>query len=955
MKFILSLLILLLPLNICAQKNQQKQLKKIVEEYLHRYTSPYARVAPTKLTQLDVNTSGKTLTIHVTKGMQEQYYTEELVDSIYESLRDTLPSPYQSYTLRIIADKHPIEELVANTMRKKRPWAGERLAKVEYKGEPWVKNTSLPYTVTKGLAGRHISVGQSHGRYYTDKKNRWEWQRPYLFCTVEDIFTQTFVVPFIYPMLENAGAVVYTPRERDWQNNEVIVDNDHPYKGGTYVETSSNHATEWQTSPQPAFAHIKDTYYRGDNPFRDGTARYSGTATQGKSTTQVYWIPEIPEQGRYAVYVSYQTFAQSVSDARYTVHHKGGATEFSVNQQMGGGTWVYLGTFEFDPGMHDNAMVTLSNQSAHKGVVSADAVRFGGGMGNIARGDNPATAHTSGMPRWAEGALYSLQWSGMPNSVTYDRYDDHDYRNDINSRSYAINYLSGGSVYNPKEQGLRVPIDLSIGVHSDAGFKADDALVGTLAIYNTVFNDGTTPTGTSRFTSRDLTSTMLYNLNRDLADYPWQVRAMWNRDYSEAREPFCPSAILEMLSHQNWADLRLGHDPHFKFRFSRSVYKTIVKYLAAYYGKDYVIQPLPVNSFAVDLNEKNRTARLSWQATPDPLEPSAKSKQYILYTRIGNGAFDNGKIIDKNHCNVNLQPGTIYSFRISALNEGGQSFPSETLCAYITPGKSKGNILIINAFNRLSGPAEVNTPTLQGFDLERDPGVPYGLFPGYCGNQTCFDRTTIGKVTPDGLGYSDSNLEGKLIMGNTFDYPFIHGRAIQAAGNYSFASTSERALLDRHIDTDPYTILDVIYGVQNEFYPATCELLDRFHRKGGRILISGANMFKAPGFKCLCLGAERGITLIDKNIDKINGLGTSFSIYRQPNPYSYSVPAPHTIRPASNTSSTILNYTGGESAAILNSPSKGTNTVTLGFPFESITEQDQRNILMHNILNMLMQ
>ena len=30
-------------------------------------------------------------------------------------------------------------------------------------------------------------------------------------------------------MLENAGAIVYTPRERDWQRNEVIVDNDtHP-------------------------------------------------------------------------------------------------------------------------------------------------------------------------------------------------------------------------------------------------------------------------------------------------------------------------------------------------------------------------------------------------------------------------------------------------------------------------------------------------------------------------------------------------------------------------------------------------------------------------------------------------------------------------------------------------------------------------------------------------------
>ena len=34
----------------------------------------------------------------------------------------------------------------------------------------------------------------------------------------------------------------------------------------------------------------------------------------------------------------------SVSDAKYLVFHKGGVTEFLVNQQIGGGTWVYLGT-----------------------------------------------------------------------------------------------------------------------------------------------------------------------------------------------------------------------------------------------------------------------------------------------------------------------------------------------------------------------------------------------------------------------------------------------------------------------------------------------------------------------------------------------------------------------------------------------------------------------------------
>ncbi len=94
--------------------------------------------------------------------------------------------------------------------------------------------------------------------------------------------------------------------------------------------------------------------------------------------------------GRICRYVSYQTLPGSVSDAKYLVFHNGGVTEFKVNQQIGGGTWVYLGTFTFDKGRNDYGMVVLSNESKEKGVVCADAVRFGGGIGNIARRGKPA-------------------------------------------------------------------------------------------------------------------------------------------------------------------------------------------------------------------------------------------------------------------------------------------------------------------------------------------------------------------------------------------------------------------------------------------------------------------------------------------------------------------------------------------------------------------------------------
>ena len=57
-----------------------------------------------------------------------------------------------------------------------------------------------------------MAVWASHGRYYDFRTDQWRWQRPGLFGTCEDILTQTIVVPFLMPMLENAGAVVFSPR-----------------------------------------------------------------------------------------------------------------------------------------------------------------------------------------------------------------------------------------------------------------------------------------------------------------------------------------------------------------------------------------------------------------------------------------------------------------------------------------------------------------------------------------------------------------------------------------------------------------------------------------------------------------------------------------------------------------------------------------------------------------------
>lgn len=204
------------------------------------------------------------------------------------------------------------------------------------------------------------------------------------------LYTQTLVVPYLIPMLENAGANVFTPRERDWQRNEVIVDNDQRSSG--YLELATKES--WKLTGKPGFALHGGTYADLENPFQAGSARQVKARKRRKRLSEASYQPYFPESGRYAVYVSYQTLPKSVDDAEYTVYHKGQATTFHVNQQMGGGTWVYLGTFDFDRGSNAYNRVVLSNYSRSKGVVTTDAVRFGGGMGNITRGGT-----TSGLPR----------------------------------------------------------------------------------------------------------------------------------------------------------------------------------------------------------------------------------------------------------------------------------------------------------------------------------------------------------------------------------------------------------------------------------------------------------------------------------------------------------------------------------------------------------------------------
>jgi hypothetical protein len=127
---------------------------------------------------------------------------------------------------------------------------------------------------------------------------------------------------------------------------------------------------------------------------------------------------------------------------------------------------------------------------------------------------------------------------------------------------------------------LGIPIDLSLAFHTDAGIVRGDSVIGTLSIYSVEDFDSALvfPDGVSRMANRDLADILQTQIVDDIRakwDPQWNRRQLYNRQYGESYRPNVPAALIELLSHQNFNDMRFGNDPRFRADVSRAFYKGI--------------------------------------------------------------------------------------------------------------------------------------------------------------------------------------------------------------------------------------------------------------------------------------------------------------------------------------------------------------------------------------------
>ncbi len=272
-----------------------------------------------------------------------------------------------------------------------------------------------------------------------------------------------------------------------------------------------------------------------------------------------------------------------------------------------------------------------------------------------------------------------------------------------------------------------------------------------------------------------------------------------------------------------------------------------------------------------------------------------------------------------------------------------------------------------------AGRSSVNTGKFSGFLNNLDAGVPDKYDINFTGAQYDFDTSSkyISNDFP-GFGASHSNYETKIIAGNTFDFPYVHGKAILSSG-YSFVSSSDESVWDKDIDITKYKFVDIILGEEKETswqksfadsvdgkqfktFPLKFQnAIKKYTETGGNLFISGAyvgtDLFSKKdtidikfATQVLKYYWEAGYASVDGEVQSISDSilvkNANLKFNTQLNDSIYAVEAPDAILPVKE-SKTIFRYSENNFSAGTAYKDKY-GVVVLGFPFETILNENTR-------------
>ncbi|WP_276481389.1 N-acetylmuramoyl-L-alanine amidase [Paraflavitalea pollutisoli] len=508
--------------------------------------------------------------------------------------------------------------------------------------------------VAGGLSGKTVWLSPGHGWHNTG--SGFTTQRGTSLQLVEDFTTAETVDYYLLHYLMNAGANVWSVRERDVNPAEIIVDNNQGAPG--YTETGT-----WQDGTIPGY----------NGTYRISTAAASETAAAQFAIT-------VTTPGYYWVSVRFMADANRATDVKYTIYHAGGSATHTVNQEVHSDTWIYLGQYYFLAG-GDNRIV-ISNQSSDVGQgVVADAVRLGGGVGSDPDCLNGGLA--SGKPRFEESARQYARYQGHPIC-----------REDVTVRPIYTEWeLSKGA---PGE--INQAIYVAFHTNAGGGTGTETYRYNGLGSGQPVITPGSTQLRDS------IHKQVIADLRAGWRS-TWTDRGVKEANFGELRELHTiPGTLIELGFHDHATDAADLRAPEFRRLAARAVYKGILKFF--HYRDGIPLNYMPEQPTALlAKNIGNNQVQLSWTAPVSGGIYGHPATSYRVYTSENGRGFDNPTEVLTTDFSFTGTAGQTYFFKVSAVNAGGESFASGVVAARIPMAGESVKYLIVDGFDRLDASA----------------------------------------------------------------------------------------------------------------------------------------------------------------------------------------------------------------------------------------------------------
>jgi uncharacterized lipoprotein YddW (UPF0748 family)/N-acetylmuramoyl-L-alanine amidase len=845
--------------------------------------------AGTTLSDVNVATDVVTVVLNLPESVLYNEDAQVASDSINMAIAQSLDGlPLQVYHVLTTDPRNPqatpkaVSAYVRLRPTTTKPYEGTPISPTQQSAVEPQSVTAAAYT----LNGKSVYLSAGHGWYYNGSGN-WSTQRPPYQAIVEDMNNAEAVNQYLIAYLRQAGAAVYPAREPSLNTSEAIILN----TSAAYAETGS-----WAASGTAG------TGYKG------GTYRYAVTA--GGSTASATWNANITVSGWYPVYAWYLAGSNRTTDARYEIDDPLGTHVTIVDQTKHGSTWHYLGTYYFRAG--GVARVRLLNVSSVSGqAVIADAMRFGGGVGNYDSGGG-----VSGKPRWEEASRYWTYYMGAPASVfdsyagsTTCDYTAPDLCDDITARPRYADW----------ENTSTGDDAIFLSWHTN-GY--DGSARGTVSyVYDNSDTSYTRVAG-----STDLQSFVHNQVISAIHagwDPSWIDRGKAQANLGEVRlATSMPAMLIEMGFHDNSYDAASLKDPRFNQLLARATYQGIVKYYANKAGTTPVYLPEPPERFMLR-NAGSGAITLNWQAPATSAFGTSTSPAtaYRVYLSDDGFAWDAGRDVAGTSLTLSgYSVNQVVYARVTAVNAGGESFPTPVLAVRVGDAP---RVLIVHAFDSIDA----------SMDITENVG----------------SYTGVARIYVDRM--------------NRQNYIVQHAGAISEAFDsavHQVISSSELSLLN-------YRFVDWYAGRQSigdgAVNAAERTALNTFASMANRVLfVNGANVSAQlsgsvdPTFLTDVL--RSGFVQDDAASYAIsapaNGLFSGVGAFNLDDGThgTYKAQSNDVIRTSSG-SSVGLSYSTGMTAATVYQGSGTATVINLGFPFETIYPTSTRSTLMSRALGML--